>query len=81
MVGKKGRSGRTMEGGPKRAFQLRLEEDEAEAFDRLIQDRNAAAKALGGTASGASILRATVRKLLVEEGYLKDSAETRKGST
>jgi hypothetical protein len=64
--GKPGRSGRPAIGGPKVAMQVRLELDETEAFDRMVDDR---AK-LAATANRASVLRALVRAALIEEGYM-----------
>lgn len=74
MTGKPGRSGRPRRGGPKVAFQVRLEADEAEAFQRLVAHRDADASRAGGVVGGvvtaAGLLRAIVRKVLVEEGLL-----------
>lgn len=69
-----------MVGGPKVAVQIRLSADEAEALERLVQDRMKAVVAAGGSASNASVMRALVRKALITEGYLQDSATAKKGA-
>lgn len=79
MVGKSGRSGRPLIGGPKVAVQIRLSAEEAEALKRLVEDKMNEVTAAGGSASNASVMRALVRKALISEGYLKDTPETRKG--
>lgn len=77
MSGKPGRSGRPRKGSPKVAFQVRLEVDEAEAFQRLIAHRDADASRAGGVVTAAGLLRSIVRKVLVEEGFLGTHEATR----
>ena len=90
MTGKAGRSGRPMRGGHKVAFQVRLEADEAEAFQRLIAHRDAdacrAGGVVGGAVTAAGLLRAIVRQVLVDEGLLDEvtasvQRKARRGTT
>jgi hypothetical protein len=73
MVGKAGRSGRPAGATTKFAYQVRLEEREAEAFDELVSRREAEAAKVGARANASSVLQAMVRKTLQEEGLLTDA--------
>jgi hypothetical protein len=73
MAGKAGRSGRPAGATEKRAYQVRLEIVEADAFDVLVQRRDAEATQAGATANASRVLRALVRKALIEEGLLPES--------
>ena len=63
----------------KRAFQVRLEPDEGDALEELVKRRAAAAAASGATVSASGVLRAIVRKTLVEEGLLVEARSTGDG--
>lgn len=73
MAGRAGRSGRPGS-GEKVAYQVRLSPDEAAAFDRLVERRAAETEEAGATASASGVLRAIVRKALLEEGLLPATA-------
>jgi hypothetical protein len=69
MAGKAGRSGRP-KAPERRAFQVRLEADEAEALDALVERRRAEAAESGASVSASGVLRAIARAALIEEGLL-----------
>lgn len=67
MAGKKGRSGRRSIGGGKRAYQVRLVEAQAEAFDARVRELNEQASTRGTRASATSVLQMLVARWLEEE--------------
>lgn len=62
--------GRPPSATEKVAVQIRLEVDEAKALDVLVERRRRAAADVGATVSAAAVLRAIVRKALMDEGLL-----------
>lgn len=62
--------GRPPSATEKVAVQIRLELDEAEALEALVERRRRAAADVGATVSAAAVLRAIVRHALIAEGLL-----------
>lgn len=65
MAGKKGRSGRKGTGA-KRAYQVRLLEAQADAFDARVRELDEQAGGRGTRASAASVLQMLVARWLAE---------------
>ena len=63
----------------KPAVQVRLENEEVEAFNTLVERRAAQAAKTGGTASASSVLRGLVRDALLSEGLLTVTSEDQAG--
>jgi hypothetical protein len=58
-----------------RAYQFRLADAEATAFDALVERRAAQAAAAGGTANSATVLRGLVLSALADEEGLLSKTE------
>jgi hypothetical protein len=61
-------------GGDKVQVPVRLEEDEAEALDRVVAKRQEEGREAGTSASRASVARGFIRAGLIAGGYLEAPA-------
>lgn len=76
MAGKPGHGGRPKSAVPRRAYQVKLPLHLADAFDVLVERREADGAKVGATASAAGVLLFLIRRALIEEGLLVERSET-----